>query len=90
MGRMAKELDQQREPVFGVAGTDEVLSDLRPVTTGNIVEPQGCIGRAGLRNERLRLFAFLALYRLGFAFVRAFGRAEKATTVDLEIVLPER
>src|SRR5262249_15588824 len=56
----------------------------------NSVERERGCGGARQRHLAFSLFARVALYRFGFAFVGLFSRAVKRTTVDLEFVAVER
>src|SRR5262245_45339001 len=86
----AEELDQQFESVLGANSTGMMLANLLPVAARHIVEPQRCARSFRLRHQLAGALALLSLNYFGFALVGFLGRAEKATTVDLEIVLPER
>src|SRR5437868_11865797 len=85
---LAKELDQQREPMLGAVGTRVMLPALTPIPPRHIVEAQrGARGR-GLRNVLLGPFALGGLYFFRVPPSRAFGRAVKAMTSDLEVEVP--
>jgi hypothetical protein len=67
-----------------------MLADFLPVSTSNIVKSQRRRHATGLRHMPLSLLTLDSLCRFGFPPGRAFGRAEKATTSDSEVVAPER
>src|SRR5262249_16273134 len=87
---LAKELDEQVESVLGALRTGMVLPHLLPLPSANVVQSQRSPCRLNLRNAQPRLLTLGLLYRFGFAPVRAFGRAVKATTSDLTAVCVER
>jgi len=75
---------------LGIIRTGMILANISPPPSSNIIEPQRGTRSLYLCDLRLGFLALAPLYRFGFTPGRAFGRAEKATTSDLEIVLPER
>ena len=82
---LAEELDQQPQAPH-VVPARPMLPVLGPITSGDVVEPQRC--RApDLLNLRLGLLAFGRLYFFGFPLGRGLGRAVKAMTSELEVVL---
>jgi hypothetical protein len=85
---LAKKLNQQREPVLGAIRPGVMLPDLLPVALGHIVELERGLGRRQLRDQPLRLLALGRLYFFGFAARRAFRRAVKPMTSDLEVEVP--
>src|SRR5262245_35598343 len=81
---LAKEVEQIADLPFGVPRTGMMLTDLEPIAAGNSVERERGCGGTRQRHLAFSLFACVALYRFGFAFVGLFSRAVKRTTVDLE------
>jgi hypothetical protein len=67
-----------------------VLPDLKPISAGNVIQPQRCARGLCLRDYLPSFLAFLSLYGLGFTPRCGFGTAEKAMTSHLEVVPPER
>src|SRR5215471_3680972 len=63
---------------------------LSPIASGHVVEAQRRARVLGLRDQRLGSFALLPLYGFGFPSGGLLRRAEKATTVDLEVECVER
>src|SRR5262249_5081693 len=87
---LAEEVNQQAKQRPRVRRPGKVLRVFLPVTPRDIVKPQRRARGFGLRNELLGALTFGPLYGLGFPPGRLLRRSEKATTSDLEIVLPER
>src|SRR5262249_36925722 len=75
-------------PCVGSSG--EMLGMLGPVPTGDIIKSQRGLRLLGLGDERLGPLALLPFYDFSFSPGGLFRRAEKATTVDLEVVRVER
>ena len=87
---LAEMLDQEREPVLGALRARVMLPDFVPVAPGHIVEAQRCLCRRQLGNQCPRLLALCRFYFFGFTSRRAFRRAMKPMTVELEVEMPER
>src|SRR5262249_33193547 len=85
---LAKMLDQVADLPFGIVSPGVMLADFMPVATGQVVEPQRRCRGTHLGNMPLGLLAFGTYYRFRFAAGRAFRRAEKAMTSDLEVEAP--
>src|SRR5262245_40445593 len=87
---LAEIVEQDSQQPFGLQRPGQMLCVFGPIAPRHIVEPQRGVRVLGLRDQQLRALALLPLYRFGFPLVGLLGRAEKATTSDLKIVLPER